>query len=118
MAQPMMQPCFEKPGNPEWENHLKSWKRSNLSKAAYCRRKHISYHAFNYWKKRLENPKPPSPITLVKLEQPKKDISSFQKEKVISPSSIRFWVKDFCIEVENNFSPAVLSELVQTLRRI
>jgi hypothetical protein len=27
-------------------------------------------------------------------------------------------VKDFCIEVENNFSPSVLIQLVQTLRRI
>lgn len=83
MAQPIIQPCFEQLGISEWENHLKSWKRSNLSKAEYCRRKHISYHAFNYWKKRLEKPKPPSPITLVKLEEPKEDTSPFKKQKVI-----------------------------------
>ena len=118
MAQPIIQSCFDQPSNSEWENHIKSWKRSGLSKAGYCRKKHISYHAFNYWKKRLEKPKPPSPITLVKLEQPKEDTPSLQKQKVISPSLIRFWVKDFCVEVENDFSQTVLTQLVQTLRGI
>ena len=118
MTQPIMKPCLEQPSNLEWESHLRSWKRSSLSKAAYCRRKEISYHSFNYWKKRLEKAKPPSPITLVKLEQPKEDTPSLQKQKVISPSLIRFWVKDFCVEVENDFSQTVLTQLVQTLRGI
>ena len=118
MAPAIKKQCFEQHSISEWENHLKSWRRSSLSKAEYCRRKHISYHAFNYWKKRLEKPKVPSPITLVKLEETKNITSSFQKRTETSQSPIRFWVKDFCIEVENNFSPAVLTQLVQTLRRI
>ena len=118
MAQPIKQPCFKQPGNPEWEDHINSWKRSQLSKAEYCRKNQISYHTFNYWKKRLEKPTPPSPITLVKLDETKNLTTSFQKQNVTSLSPIRFWVKDFCIEVDNNFSPTVLSQLVQTLRRI
>ena len=118
MAQSKMNPCLVQPSNPEWEKQIKSWKMSGLSKAEYCRRKDISYHTFNYWKKRLKIFQPPSPITLVKLEESQKITSSFQQRPVTSQSPIRFWVKDFCIEVENNFSPAVLSQLVQTLRRI
>ena len=118
MAHPIKQPCFKQPGNPEWEEHINSWKRSQLSKAEYCRKNQISYHTFNYWKKRLEKPTPPSPITLVKIEEPKEVISPFPKHREISPLPIRFWVKDFCIEVDKNFSPTVLSQLVQTLRRI
>ena len=118
MSQPLMKQYLEQPNNLEWEKHLKSWRRSRLSKAEYCRRKQISYHAFNYWKKRLEKPKVPSPITLVKLEETKNLTSSFQKRTETFQSPIRFWVKDFCIEVENNFSPTVLGQLVQTLRRI
>jgi hypothetical protein len=118
MSQSKMKPCLVHPSNPEWERQIKSWKLSGLSKAEYCRRKHISYHTFNYWKKRLKISQPPSPITLVKLEEPKEITSSFHKQKVISLSPIRFWVKDFCIEVENNFSSTVLGQLVQTLRRI
>ena len=118
MTQPIMKPCLEQPSNLEWESHLRSWKRSSLSKAAYCRRKEISYHSFNYWKKRLEKAKPPSPITLVKLEGTEKMTSSFEKPPMISQSPIRFWVKDFCIEVGNHFSKTSLVQLIQTLRRI
>jgi hypothetical protein len=118
MAQPIMKSCFEQLSSTEWENHLKSWKRGGLSKAEYCGRKHISYYAFNYWKKRHKKPKPPSSLTLIKLEDTQKITSSFQKPPVTSQSPIRFWVKDFCIEVDNYFSPAVISQLVQTLRRM
>ena len=118
MAQPIMKACLEQPSNLEWENHLRSWKRSSLSKAAYCRRKEISYHAFNYWKRRLEKSKPLSPITLVKLEESKDVISSFQEQHETSHSSIRFWVKDFCIEVGDNFSKTSLVQLIETLRSI
>jgi hypothetical protein len=27
------------PQNPEWENHLRAWEKSGLSKAKYCRQK-------------------------------------------------------------------------------
>ena len=118
MAQPIMKPCLEQPSNLEWENHLRSWKRSSLSKAAYCRRKEISYHSFNYWKKRLEKPKPSSPITLVKLEGTEKVTSIFQKQHETFHSPIRFWVKDFCIEVGDNFSKRSLVQLIETLRSI
>ena len=97
MAQPIMKSCFQQLINPEWENHLQSWKRGSLSK---------------------EKPKSSSPITLVKLEEAKNITSSFQKETVTSQSPIRFWVKDFCIEVGDNFSKTSLVQLIQTLRRI
>jgi hypothetical protein len=74
--------------------------------------------AFNYWKKRLEKPKPPSPITLVKLEGSEKLASIFPRQQETSCSSIRFWVKDFCIEVEDNFSKAGLVQLIEILRSI
>ena len=118
MIQTALEQNLNSPGTSEWENHLRSWKRSGLSKAAYCRRKEISYHAFNYWKKRLEKPQPPSSITLVKLEGTEKVTSSFQKQHETSQSPIRFWVKDFCIEVGDNFSKTSLVQLIQTLRRI
>ena len=118
MAQPIMKPCFERLNGLEWENHLKSWKRSGLSKAAYCRQKEISYHGFNYWKRRMEKSQPPSSITLVKLEETRNITSSFQQRSVTRQSSIRFWVKDFCIEVGDNFSKTSLVQLIQTLRSI
>ena len=109
---------FKQPGSLDWENHIKSWKRSNLSKTEYCRRKHISYHAFNYWKRKLEKQGSPSPITLVKLEEPKEVIPSPDKQKITMSSPICFWVNDFRIEVEKNFSQSVLIQLIKTLRKI
>ena len=84
----------------------------------YCRRKQISYHAFNYWKRKFERYKASSPITLVKLEESKEVISSPDKPKVCISSPLRFWVKDFCIEVDRNFSPEAFRQLVHTLRSI
>ena len=118
MNQPALKQNQNTSGNPEWENHLGSWKRSRLSKAAYCRQKEISYHAFNYWKKRLEKPKPPSPIILVKLAETETITASFQQPPVTFQSPIRFWVKDFCIEVADNFSKISLVQLIETLRSI
>jgi hypothetical protein len=37
--------CPPQSVNPEWENYLKAWEKSGLSKAEYCRQKNISYHA-------------------------------------------------------------------------
>jgi hypothetical protein len=34
-----------------------------------------------------------------------------------SSSPLRFWLKDFCIEVGEDFSPGALSRLIETLRR-
>ena len=118
MEQLMMQSCFDQPGSLAWINHIKSWKKSNMSMTEYCRRKHLSYHAFTYWKRKFERNKAPSPITLVKLDEPKEVISSPNKQKITMPSIVRFWVKDFCIEVDNNFSPEVLRQLVQILRSV
>ncbi len=36
-----------------WEAHLKAAAKSGLSRAEYCRRHNLSYHAMGYWHKRL-----------------------------------------------------------------
>jgi hypothetical protein len=81
MAQPNRKSNFESLSRSEWENHLKLWKRSGISKAEYCRSKHISYHGFNYWEKRFEKSKPPTStsIILVKLGETKMTHLRFSK---------------------------------------
>ena len=118
MDQPIIQPRSERLGNVEWESHLKSWKKSGLSKAEYCRRKQISYHAFNHWQKKFEKSDYSSPITLVKLEESEKITTSFQQPPASPQSIIRFWVNDFCIEIGNHFSKTSLIQLIKILRSI
>jgi len=37
-----------------WQGLIKSWARSRLSQAAFCRKRGLSYATFGYWKRRLE----------------------------------------------------------------
>jgi hypothetical protein len=48
----------------KWQAHLAAQAKSGLSRAEYCRRQRISYHAFTYWWKRLSKPSV-NDITLV-----------------------------------------------------
>ena len=38
----------------EWSQHLTTWKQSGYSVRKYTNIKSLPYHAFNYWKRRLE----------------------------------------------------------------
>src|SRR3989339_16603 len=50
----------------KWQAHLAAQAKSGLSRAEYCRRQQISYHAFTYWRKRLSKPSG-NDITLVPI---------------------------------------------------
>ena len=50
----------------KWQAHLAAQAKSGLSRAEYCRRQRISYHAFTYWRKRLSRPSG-NDITLVPI---------------------------------------------------
>jgi transposase-like protein len=50
----------------KWQAHLAAQAKSGLSRAEYCRRQQISYHAFTYWRKRLSMPSG-NDITLVPI---------------------------------------------------
>jgi hypothetical protein len=39
-----------------WHDHLKSWEKSGLSQAEYCRRHDLKYCHFHYWKRKLRKP--------------------------------------------------------------
>ena len=41
----------------EWRNHCKSWLKTSLSKAEYCRQHNLSKDNFYYWCKKILSPK-------------------------------------------------------------
>jgi len=43
-----------------WHDHFKSWEKSGLSQAAYCRHNDLKYCLFHYWKRKLSKPSQPS----------------------------------------------------------
>lgn len=102
----------------KWIGIIDSWKTSNLSQAEYCRRGNISYYKFIYWKRKLASDHSSSGLTLLKLESPGFGQNFNRQSSPLPHSPIRFWLRDFCIEVGDNFSPVLLSRLVETLRSV
>ncbi|WP_332307530.1 IS66 family insertion sequence element accessory protein TnpA, partial [Desulfogranum mediterraneum] len=43
----------ESRGKRYWEKHLEALQRSGLSRAEYCRRQSLPYHALTYWQHKL-----------------------------------------------------------------
>lgn len=38
-----------------WQRHLRQWRKSGLTQAAFCRQERLAYHQFVWWKRRLES---------------------------------------------------------------
>lgn len=36
-----------------WQQTLSDWQDSDLSGAAFCRQRSLSYHQFGYWRRKL-----------------------------------------------------------------
>jgi hypothetical protein len=92
-----------------WEAHLKAAAKSGLSRAEYCRRHHLSYHAMGYWHKRLSRDNSrqtfvPVKMALIRNEE-HRDESGL---KIILPGKMS-------IAVGNKFSSATLDRLLTTL---
>ncbi|MCP3942083.1 MAG: hypothetical protein GY750_11705 [Lentisphaerae bacterium] len=98
-----------------WLNHIEKCQLSGLSHAEYCRRNVLKYHILLYWKRKLFKPVPADNLNLVEV----KGRMNFASRLAASPdSSVRVWLGDCCIEVSDNFSPDMLSKVVNTLRSI
>jgi len=95
-----------------WQAHVSTWRKSGLSKAAYCRQYALSYHAFNYWKKKADRQKNTAvnfvPVPAIRIGQ-LADRNHPPSLKVDLGNSLK-------IEVHDGFTPVTLSQVVQALR--
>jgi len=100
------------PSKKIWKAHLQAWRKSGLNGMEYCRQHTLSYHAFNYWKKKYHRPAPPE-ISFVPV--PAKQVMS--TAGISSPgSTLKVEVGNrFKIEVCDGFSSQTLSNLISTL---
>ena len=100
-----------------WQDHINSWQQSGLNQAEYCRQQGLGAASFTYWKKKLSLASNKStrprfyPLTV--QDQPKLRTSSNNSglRLVVGGSRLK-------IEVENNFSPTTLLQLVTTLEKL
>jgi hypothetical protein len=99
--------------NRHWRVHLKAWRESGLSGAEYCRQHDLSYYAFTYWKKkagRRQSPVQFAPVPALRIAEAAGRQHTAGLKVELGP--------DLKIEVHDDFSPATLSRLIETLKRI
>jgi hypothetical protein len=108
-----------------WESHLQNWEKSSISQSEYCRSNNLNYSVFHYWKRKLSKSRIiGSSAKLVQIDNTLLSENN-SSEKLPSfglcqrRSSLRLWVgRDYCIDVDEDFSVEVLNRLLQCLRRI
>ena len=101
------------PNKKIWRAHLQAWRKSGLSGMEYCRQHNLSYHAFNYWKKKCHRPSP-SEVSLVPVPAKRVMVA----EGIGSPGSpLKVEVGSrFKIEINDGFSPRTLANVLSTLK--
>ena len=96
----------------KWQAHLAAQAKSGLNRAEYCRRQHISYHAFVYWLKKFGRPSGKDvtlvPITVQTVPNRVSRPGVSADLSIILPGNI-------AIAVGDNFSGTTLNRLLNVL---
>ena len=95
-----------------WKQHILDWQANNMSQTEYCRKHHLKFHRFVYWKKKFQLLKPSQ--ALVELKLPPVPYSKL----LSSASSLRVSVSRFQVSVERDFDPVALRQLVYSLEHL
>ena len=98
-----------------WSQHIERWKHSGLTQTAYCRQHELKLHRFVYWRKKYHRPEP-SPISLVQVQLPPVGAEAMA---TASHRPLRLVVSSrHCVEVERDFDPVALRQLLHVLERL
>ena len=114
MTQQCQQPTKGSLPQRQWQAYVQAFRRSGLSRAEYCRRQNVSYHALTYWQRKLTGHgtgrSAPAlvPVPLASHIVPHSSPPGRAELRVILPGRLS-------IEVGDGFSPATLSRLLATL---
>lgn len=96
-----------------WADHIENWKASGQSQVEYCQRHDLQYHRFTYWRqKHLRQARSSSSIVEISLPVPQDDSSSpaMCPIRILTPSGLR-------IEVDRDFDPVALRQIIHTVGR-
>ena len=94
----------------QWEEHMRRWRSSGISQAAYCRRNALKLSTFQYWKKRLREMAPA--VTLVQVPISNGLNSQPSRELTLLLGG------HYKVEIGDNFNPTTLARLVDILGRL
>jgi len=94
-----------------WQAHVMAQKKSGLSRAEYCRRHDLSYHALTYWQRKLSRPsRQHTQLIPVPVER-----TTQQYQPDLSSGITILLNNRIAIEVTEEFSPGTLSRILSVL---
>jgi len=98
-----------------WAAHVAALRNSGLSRAEYCRRQNLSYHALTYWCRKLSHQSRPA-TTLVPITF-KRELSggNTNSSQGCSSELAIMLPGDITVAVGDNFLPATLHRLLAVL---
>jgi len=94
-----------------WEAHIRAQQKSGLSRAEYCRRNDLSYHALTYWRRKLSgSSRGKSQLVPVPMEK------IVRSRQPAATSGVKILLNDrIAIEVNEQFSPTALGQVLTVL---
>jgi len=96
-----------------WQAHVNAAEKSGLSRAEYCRRNNLSYHAMAYWKRKLSRSNSGHQTTLVPIALPAAMMRNGGEHE---QAELRILLPGrMSVSVGDNFSPATLLRLLTVL---
>lgn len=98
-----------------WQKHIENCQKSSITQREYCLQNNLKEHRMWYWKKRLKKVSPQPPVSLVQLQFPNEPRPRLTEN---SSSTLRLIIGDrFRIDVERDFDPVALQQLIYALSR-
>lgn len=94
-----------------WNAHIRAQQKSGLSRAEYCRRHDLSYHALTYWQKKISGPSSgKSELVPVPMEK------ILRSRQPTATSGVKILLNNrIAIEISEQFSPGALSQVLTVL---
>lgn len=97
-----------------WKSHIEDWRASGISQTEYCRRNELKFHRFVYWRKKYEPAPAPRKASLVEIELS----GEFHSMLPVKASRVHLIIDNrHSVEIERDFDPVALEQLLQVLDR-
>ncbi len=98
-----------------WRQHVERWKRSGRNQSEYCRQHSLKLHCFIYWRKKYRGADATA-ISLVEVQLPPVATGAIT---TTDHRPLRLVVSSsHCVEVERDFDPVALRQLLHVLERL
>ena len=96
-----------------WQQHVASWRESNLSQVKYCRLNDLPIKNFGYWKRKESKAVSAHPRFFPL-------VATSPGPMVLRASALHLNIQEkrFSIEIGEDFSPMLLKRLIATLEQL